>query len=163
MFLLVFIFLGIVVTDIPWLAGVFSSMLTFKHSWLSNGVVAVSDLSHIWKKKKDEEVQQLLSLFEKFHIAFPKKQENLWVFPSLLPNERPKNNNNININNKITQERDYEISVLPLGVFGNLIVRLQEWNKVKIVEMWRYVLVPVIILVLVLVLVVLVFILLVLL
>jgi hypothetical protein len=65
--------LGLVVTDMMWLADTFKALLTFENRWVKDGIVFVSELKHVWPKATDEEIRDVMFMLEKFQIAFPKR------------------------------------------------------------------------------------------
>ena len=128
--------LNLVITDPQWLATMFSSLITFSHNWVKDGIVVQSDLGHIWRDSSDTEIMQIMHLLKKFEVAFPKKQEGLWVIPSMLRATRESEALNLSSPKYASRfQRLYRTDVLPLGLFGRLIARLQEWD-ILIVESW---------------------------
>jgi TPR repeat protein/serine/threonine protein kinase len=133
--------LQLLITDPQWLASTFSTLVSFSQNWVKNGTVAASDLSHVWKAFSEPETEQVMGLFESFQVAFAKRREGLWVVPSLLPEERPVDATIDFAPGRDVQlyERMFKFEILPSGLFGRLIARLQEWSAdgVAITHMWR--------------------------
>jgi serine/threonine protein kinase/GTPase SAR1 family protein len=133
--------LQLLITDPQWLASTFGTLVSFSQSWVKNGTVAASDLVHVWKAFSEQETEQVMGLFESFQVAFAKRKEGLWVVPSLLPEERPVDALIDFLPGREVQlfERMFKFEILPSGLFGRLIARLQEWSAdgVTITHMWR--------------------------
>jgi GTPase SAR1 family protein/Ran GTPase-activating protein (RanGAP) involved in mRNA processing and transport len=122
--------------DVKWLANVFSTVITFKHNWLKDGIIRKEELHHVWRSEHNMSVQEVsgvIELFEQFKVAFPRRADGAWVIPSLLPVDEPRGGSLI----RIIQERIYSFDVLPVGAFGRVITFLQEWNEIKILALWR--------------------------
>jgi TPR repeat protein/serine/threonine protein kinase len=133
--------LQLLITDPQWLASTFSTLVSFSQSWVKNGTVAAADLTHVWKAFSEHETEQVMGLFESFQVAFAKRKEGLWVVPSLLPEDRPFDTMLDFVPGRDVQlyERMFKFEILPSGLFGRLIARLQEWSAdgVVITHMWR--------------------------
>ena len=130
---------NLVCIDIQWLARAFSAVITFRHSWIKDGVLHQSALGHIWRGFGIVNLQDMIaimSLFEKFNIAFARRQEGLWIIPSMLKVESPDALGEIN--GDLTHARLYKMSVLPSGVFGQIIARVSDWGDVQMTEVWRF-------------------------
>ena len=129
--------LNLVVTDPQWLASTFATLITFSHNWVKDGVVAQKDLTHVWRTSTEEEILQLMHLLKRFQVAFPKKEEGLWVIPSMMRETRhatkPIDFARPDIVDRF--QRQYRLDVIPLGLFGRLVARIQEWN-IEILETW---------------------------
>lgn len=130
---------NLICIDIQWLARAFSAVITFRHNWIKNGVLHQTALGHIWRDfgiVDQHDIMAIMSLFEKFNIAFSRRQEGVWVIPSMLNVEPP--DAILNISEELTHARLYRMSVLPSGVFGQIIARVSDWAGVEMSEIWRY-------------------------
>lgn len=74
---------NLIILDVQWLCTCFARLLTFRHTWVKNGILLESDLRHVWKdflhlvpgSDDGNGVAGVMSLFEKFQIAYPRRQE----------------------------------------------------------------------------------------
>lgn len=69
----------------------FSAVITFRHNWVKNGILLQESLTHIWRDYGVSDLQDILAimgLFEKFNVAFARRQDGVWIIPSML-NEKP--------------------------------------------------------------------------
>jgi hypothetical protein len=85
------------------------------------------DLTHVWRNTSEEDIAQLMSLLQSFQIAFPKREEGLWVVPSMLRDTR-QTTRLLDLSSGEYAERfarQYRLDLLPMGLFGRLIARLQ--------------------------------------
>lgn len=126
------------ITDPQWLANTFSTLITFSHNWIKEGQVAEKDLVHVWKNSTPEEINQMMQVFRSFEVAFPRKSEGMWIIPSML---RPARNSSCAAEKPFLNcyKRMYRMDILPLGIFGRLVARLQEWNDsgtALVVDLW---------------------------
>jgi serine/threonine protein kinase/GTPase SAR1 family protein len=131
---------GIVFLDVAFLAKLFSTLITFKHSWIKNGIVRHEEMCHIWKSEYNftpAEISAVMSIFERFDLIFAKRAENIWVVPCLLEDEEPPAVATFRSMRKVAQERVFELDVLPAGVFGRLLAHIQEWSNVEKKWTWR--------------------------
>ncbi len=132
---------NLVCIDIQWLAKAFSAVITFRHSWVRNGVLHQEALSHIWRDFGIVDIQDMLaimSLFEKFNIAFAQRQDGCWVIPSMLTEVPPALLSELLLLEEVTHARQYRLSVVPSGAFGQIMARVSEWADVTLLEMWRF-------------------------
>jgi hypothetical protein len=60
----------LVVLDPQWLANVMASLITFRHRWIKNGVLALSVVGQVFDSQPQHLHNALLALFEKFSIVF---------------------------------------------------------------------------------------------
>ena len=128
---------GVLCFDVRWLANLFSSLVTFRHRWVKDGILKKEDMCHIWVDVQKDEIGNILSLFQDFHVAFRRRKDNVWVVPSLLPQEAVNNMEEFFRSTRLTQKRLYKLSIVPFGVFGRMIARVQEWKDIEILSMWR--------------------------
>ncbi len=127
--------LKLVVTDPQWLASTFATLITFSHNWIKDGVVSTADLTHVYRGMSQEDILLIMNLFKSFQIAFPKVNQDQWVVPSMMRANRT--SKPIDLTEfPMRFERQYRLEVLPLGLFGRLIARVQEWSDVELLEMW---------------------------
>ena len=66
-----------------------------------------------------------MALFEKFKLAFERREQGTWVVPSLLPAEAPADWH-VDMA-ALSHARCYHCKILPLGVFGKVLTRLVEF------------------------------------
>lgn len=116
-----------------------------------------SALAHIWRDFGIVNLQDMIaimSLFEKFNIAFARRQEGVWIIPSMLKASRKtylpffffltacfqvESPDALGeITGELTHARLYKMSVLPSGVFGQIIARVSDWSDVQMTEVWRF-------------------------
>lgn len=128
--------LNLVVTDPQWLASTFATLITFSHNWVKDGIVSTADLTHVYRGMSQEDILLIMNLFRSFQIAFPKVSHDQWVIPSML---RPTRNLSKPIDFAAFDmrfERHFRLDVVPLGLFGRVIARVQEWNDIQVIETW---------------------------
>ena len=125
---------NLVCLDVKWLAKMFCCLITFRHGWVRNGIIKEEVLGHIWHDEgvTEQEIVSIMELFEAFNVVFYRKNDHCWVVPSMLPTNEAENVPRIY---KIAQERTYSLKMLPLGVFGRLITRVQEWKSIEVLGM----------------------------
>lgn len=133
--------MGLVVLDPQFLADTFSRLLSFSNSWVKKGIVSESELKQIWTTQTPAEIAQTLELFKLHNLAFPSAKGDQWIVPSLLPRERPPEGLALPWNaggNQRRHERVFEFHVIPVGMFGRLIARVQLWDAkdFKVVQYW---------------------------
>ena len=132
---------NLVCVDIQWLATCFSAVVTFRHNWVKDGVLMQEALPHIWRDFGVVDMQDMLaimSLYEKFNIAFAQRQEGSWIIPSMLSEEMPPNVTELLRLEEITHARQYRLSVVPSGAFGQVMARVSEWKDVTMKDLWRF-------------------------
>ena len=117
--------LGVFVSDPQWLARTFSGLISFSQQWVKEGVVTVENLSHVWKDLDEKEVERVMSVFERFGVAFMKRQGRCWIIPSLLVDK--KSTFEFGPPPLPMSERVFELDFVPFGLFGRLIARLDSW------------------------------------
>ncbi len=106
---------------------------------MKDGIVAQKDLAHIWRNTSEEEISQFMNLLQSFNVAFKKRDSGLWVIPSMLRPTRATKALDIGGQEYASRFlRTFRFNVIPLGLFGRLISRIQEWDQVTIVETWLY-------------------------
>ncbi len=130
---------NLVCIDIRWIATAFSAIVTFRHNWVKEGVLRQEALVHIWRDFGLVDMQDMLaimSLFEKFNIAFARREDGAWIIPSMLSETTP--DSALQLPEGLTHARMYRLSVVPSGAFGQVLARMSEWSDVKIVAMWRF-------------------------
>jgi serine/threonine protein kinase len=130
---------NIVCPDIQWLAKAFCAVVTFRHNWVKDGILRQEALVHIWRDYNVVDTQDMLAimaLFEKFNIAFARREDGVWIIPSMLPAEPPPAA--LELPADLTHSRLYRLSVVPSGAFGQVLARLLEWNDVKVLASWRF-------------------------
>lgn len=131
---------NLVCVDVQWLATAFSAIITFRHNWVKEGVLKQDALSHIWRDFGIVDLSDMLavmSLFEKFNIAFARREEGAWIIPSMLTEQTPAAVAKYEAL-KLTHARQYRLSVIPSGAFGQVVARVSEWNDVIVLNMWRF-------------------------
>jgi hypothetical protein len=131
---------NLVCVDVQWLATAFSAIITFRHNWVKEGVLKQEALSHIWRDfgvVDNSDMLAIMSLFEKFNIAFARREEGAWIIPSMLNEQTPAIVTEYS-NYRLTHARQYRLSVVPSGAFGQVVARLSEWRDVLLMSMWRF-------------------------
>ncbi len=123
--------LDLVVLSVQWLADVFKEVVSF-YSGVKDGVVTLLGLRHsAWKGLPAAEIRQYMRLLEKFEMAFPRLQEDSWVVPCMLKEGpallQPKCDNALWLS-----ERIFELDLMPAGVVGRLMVRLQSHPRLHV-------------------------------
>jgi hypothetical protein len=122
-----------------------ADVISFKNNW-KNGVVTASQLDIVWKKYPQAVRDNLLSLLDKFEIAFKlnnqKDKEAAIMIPSLLPEERPVNFETFWTLNPSKGQccigRIYQMAFVPLGFFARLMTRLvHHFPKADYPLCWR--------------------------
>ena len=129
--------LGVMITDLQWLSKMFRKLITFQHKWVKDGVVLKKDLGQIWKNASDERIMENMALLESFQIAFPKLEEGRWIIPCMLKDTRSGHPLQWSDDKRSKSERVFEMELLPLGVMGRTMVRMQNQPAIRIREMWR--------------------------
>jgi TPR repeat protein/serine/threonine protein kinase/GTPase SAR1 family protein len=141
--------LKLLILDPQWLANAFSALISFSCRWVKDGVVSASKLDHVWKGLGKGEAEEMMRLLERFELAFPKRLEGQWIIPSLLP--LLPEDGGCDFDDLVSDlgsrysvrkmpgcfERVFKFEVLPFGLFGRLVSRLQEWTDVTLTELWR--------------------------
>ena len=125
--------LGLVVTNLQWLAEIFKEVVSF-YSGVRDGVVTLSGLrQNAWRHSSVSEIKQHMALLEKFHMAFPRLDEDSWVVPSMLK-EQPVSQQPLWSRTRGIRryERVYEMDLMPSGAVGRLISRLQGHPGIKV-------------------------------
>lgn len=148
---------GVVVDDLvvlnpQWLADVMSSLISFHHAWVKDGVLPVSAVSNVFGKFPPEMHDSLLTLLENFSIVYRIRsplhtgsageyKEGILV-PSMLPE---------NCKDEALEEswpsapplttkefrRVYSFPFLPLGFFNRIMVRLLHLPGVVGTLFWQ--------------------------
>ncbi|EGG24144.1 leucine-rich repeat-containing protein [Cavenderia fasciculata] len=145
-----------VILDPQWITVMLSSIITTKHSYAKDGILAHKSLKQIWRPPQYPENlhPHLIMLLEKFEISYnlggPLKKTSLEqidengqsLIPSLLPNERPASFASLwtAYNPKLHQEqfgRNYEFEFIPNGFFSRLMVRILNFAKTEARCYWR--------------------------
>ena len=132
---------NLICVDVQWIAKAFSAIVTMRHNWVKAGVLRQDALTHIWREfgiTDVNEVLAIMSLFEKFNIAFPRRQDGCWIIPSMLPDVEPEKVAERAPMELRSHARVFKLSVLPSGAFGQALARMSEWGDVAVVAMWRF-------------------------
>ena len=139
--------LDFVILNPQWLSQLMSSLITFKHNWVKNGLIPRINLKqHIFAAYPQEIHEQLISLLEKFSVIYQSKnQDDMIIVPSLLPEILDKQH--IQILNSfwlktcpddmIEYGRSYIFPFLPLGFFEKIIVRIIHSKSIVAHIIWR--------------------------
>src|SRR3990167_7947547 len=119
-----------------------STLITFKHSWVKKGKLAVEDLPQVLVRFDATLADSLLALLVRFRIIHKIKNSSDYIVPSLLPEDLPKN--------QIQRiwptdtppgyhefNRKYKFSFLPIGFFARLIVRILHLPMINGLLFWR--------------------------
>ncbi len=130
--------LGLVVTDLQWLATLFREVVSF-YSGVKDGVVTLPGLRHnAWKESSAAEIRQHMALLERFQMAFARLEEDSWVVPSMLKEEPAAAQPRGAAQAICRYEHTYELEVVPSGGIGRLMAQLQGNPAVRVMEMWRH-------------------------
>ena len=132
----------IVILNPQFLADLMSTLITFKHSWVKKGKLAVEDLPQVLVRFDATLADSLLALLVRFRIIHKIKNSSDYIVPSLLPEDLPKN--------QIQRiwptdtppgyhefNRKYKFSFLPIGFFARLIVRILHLPMINGLLFWR--------------------------
>jgi hypothetical protein len=65
-----------------------SDIISFKNNW-KDAIITLSQLQLVWKQYSKPVQERLLSLLQKFEVAFVLKNEDRIVIPSMLSNAKP--------------------------------------------------------------------------
>ena len=132
-----------VVLQPQWLVDILSSVITFKHSFLKNGIVEASVFPHILAKYPTKQHDFILSCLEKFKVIVYIKKLDQFLAPSLLTEEsdlEKLNGNEVwgNIDDdSIVQGRNYQFTFLPMGFMSQVIGRVLLLDGVDLRYTWR--------------------------
>lgn len=145
----------VVILDPQWLTDVMSTIVTFQHRFIKNGVLNHGDLPQLWTPPKFPQRlhKTLLNLLEKFEISYylrSTRQQPLdgtepmytgkSLVPSLLPEERPSEIERIWPHFPSAREeqfsRRYKFGFIPHGFVSRLMVRVLHFAEPTIC--WRY-------------------------
>ena len=119
----------LVILNPQFLANLMSTLITFRHSWVKEGKLAISDLPQVLSRFDAALADSLLALLERFQIIHKVKGSKDYMVPSLLPNnvsklamfkvwptEVPSSYHEF--------RRQYKFQFLPLGFFSRLMLRI---------------------------------------
>lgn len=136
---------GIVILNPQWLSDVMSSVISFKTNW-KNGIIHHSFLSIAWKQFPSSIHQELVNILRRFEVMFPIRGNDMAsIVPSMLP-ENPEGNilrllqkyDVINSYDSVEiLDRTFNFDFMPLGFFGNLIVKLYHCQSIFCFSMYR--------------------------
>jgi serine/threonine protein kinase/GTPase SAR1 family protein len=133
---------NIVVLDPQWLADVFSSIISFKQGWVKNGLLAHSDLRHIWSAYSPNIYKHLISILERFEVLYDVKINNTpyLIVPSLVQSRVPPEAvfafpETVALTARAFK-RHYVFEFAPLGFFARLMVRLHAIANLSIEHLW---------------------------
>jgi len=138
----------IVILDPQFLANVMANLISFRNSWVKDGVFEERNLPHAFKQYSADIQPHLLSLLRRFDVLLPLsastavQNERRYLVPSLLPTEEPKGIarcwDSLNVATDLTQRgRTYKFPFLPLGFVERLLVRLLVAPEVVPHSYWR--------------------------
>ncbi len=128
-----------------------SSIISVKLNF-RNGQVTSQQLAQIWKNYSPETQSKLISILERFEIAFRLRDKTTLFLPSLLPEEKPEHVRTIlrisHLDKNLWPKypdgahhqmgRIYQFAFVPLGFFPRLMSRfIQQFSDVEIVLLWR--------------------------
>ncbi|GAM23578.1 hypothetical protein SAMD00019534_067530 [Acytostelium subglobosum LB1] len=139
----------LVVLDPQWLADVMSSLVTFSHQWIKEGVLRHNDLPAVWSAYDPALRPTLLKILERFEVSYQLDVDRSLV-PSLLP-EEPKGKVEAVLNREwmpmaeLVEARlpvrfygcDFNFEFMPLGFFGRLLLRVLHISGVHAKTYWR--------------------------
>ena len=139
---------NIVILNPQWLSDVMSSLITFKHSWVKDGMLPLSAVPQVFKKYPQFMHSSLIFLLERFQIVHRLTPKNCTfidseklVVSSMLPEEIPNQFSSVWLqkvpSNCIQQGRQYIFPFLPLGFFNRLMIRLLHIPLLQGTLFWR--------------------------
>eukprot|EP00007_Cunea_sp_BSH-02190019_P005553 CAMPEP_0174232408 /NCGR_PEP_ID=MMETSP0417-20130205/2700_1 /TAXON_ID=242541 /ORGANISM="Mayorella sp, Strain BSH-02190019" /LENGTH=2427 /DNA_ID=CAMNT_0015310457 /DNA_START=88 /DNA_END=7371 /DNA_ORIENTATION=+ len=132
----------LIILDPQWLSDMMSTIITTKHSFVSDGILNHTALRQIWRPPKfpRELHRTLLKLLQKFQIIYvlpgvvEDPEDDPWVtgssfVPCLLPPGRPHQRVQAEFpqeapNGETTLGRNYVFDFVPTGLFSRLLVKL---------------------------------------
>ena len=130
-----------IIIDPSWLASVLSSVITFKHTWVKDGILEHSNLVRIWEDYPENLHKTFLELMEKFEIMYRMRDDPpRSLLPSLLPEEKPQNFSTvwpILPPDQFQYGRIFEFSFLPNGLFARILSRLLHIANIEVKCVWR--------------------------
>jgi len=140
----------LVVLNPQWLADLMACLITFRHSWIKDGKLRITDLSsHIFAAKYPTSIhEQLVALLERFAVIYITSSLDLAgyvIVPSMLP-ERPEGEKlelfqrtwpSVAPKGEVEYGREYTFPFLPLGFFEKIMVRVMHSQQVEPVLFWR--------------------------
>ena len=136
---------NLVILDPQFLTNVMSAVISLRKGFITNGEILEKNLAHIWRAFDSKLHKVLMSLLERFEIAFalPDSEEgSRYLIPALLPDTQP--DTYALIWGQIpSQESAYQLGrvyvfkFLPLGFFSRLFVRILHLPGVVALEYWN--------------------------
>lgn len=131
-----------IITDPSWLADVMSSVITFRHNWIKDGIFFESDYPHVWEEHPPELYETFAGLLQRFEIAHRMRGDPpRWLLPSLLPETKPaalvEKWALYPTADQLQCGRRYDFSFLPAGLFGRVLVRVLHIPRIEPVLLWR--------------------------
>jgi len=135
-----------VVINPQWLTRVMSSVITFTHRFIQNGILDHSKLGQMWKQYPRSLHPTLLHILQRFEIAHPLPvvdNQHRSIVPSLLPERRPADLSKlwprVTPYDHNEAGRIYQFRFTPLGFFSRLLVRVFQMAEIEIVKdtCWR--------------------------
>ena len=132
-----------VIIDPSWLANVMSSVITFRHSWVRDGILLHSDFPHVWESYSTAMYENLIQLLEKFEISYrmagnPPRS----LIPSLLNPRQPSDTLASIWPTECPTEfdqfmRKFKFKFLPMGLFERLLVRVLHIPNTQSSLIWK--------------------------
>ena len=132
----------LVILNPQFLADLMATLITFRHSWVKEGKLAIADLPQVLVRFDAALAETLLALLVRFNIIHKIKGSTDYMVPSLLPanistvtlsktwsTETPSNVNEF--------RRLYKFMFLPLGFFSRLMLRMLHIPNINGILFWR--------------------------
>ena len=114
---------AVVVLEPQWLSRLLTTVVTFRHSFVKEGILSVSDLHMLWRGSFSEQLfSPMMKLLVQLDIVFPLSSETLLV-PCLLPERSPVLLPAVSLEEGEGQWRLYlmkEKQIFPVGLMGKL-------------------------------------------
>ena len=134
---------NLVVLDPAWLSNIMASLITFRHTWIKEGILQMKDVPQVFREHAPAIHDTLLALLEQFSIIYrmQSNSQRCILVPSLLPEEYP--------THMLAKEwsyrpdtvneygRLYRFPSLPVGFFGRFMVRVLHSRNVTDRLKWR--------------------------
>lgn len=108
-----------------WLAKTFSSLITYSHNWVSNGVASLHHLRQIWPNLSSSSLRQVMRLFESFELSFQRRRKDEWVIPAMM--RSPAQFDLPKVSNAAVQRSRWVLELLPHGLLARITARIHAW------------------------------------
>ncbi|KAH3756512.1 leucinerich repeat kinase [Pelomyxa schiedti] len=134
----------IVILDPEFLAGVMSTIVTFKTTMINQGCLSKEALLQIWHAYSPDDHPHLIDLLHMFLIMMPFKMPDGregYLVPCVLPEQEPPEANEIwgdkALDSHYEYERTFIFGSLPIGLFGRILLQILHMKTLIRKAIWR--------------------------